>query len=272
MTTTDYRYSYAPTPPPARGGPNRLAVLAGLTVLLIVSVMTAWFFAARVLGRQDLDVSVTADPAGASLVRITGSNATVDVQSSPDGQVHVHAKGSYAGDEPQISARTADGETDVTLRCDSSWLSACDIDATVQVPIALAVQVATDNGGVSVDGIDGDLALFSDNGRLEVRGGAGEISATTDNGDVSIKNSRATAVTVISDNGDVDVELQSAPRSVDARTDNGDIDIAVPGGSKYAVDTGADNDALDIDVGIDSDSPHVIKAETDNGDIRIHTS
>lgn len=257
------------TTPPSRG--RRTTVLVVLTVLLVVVVAAAWFLITRVLGREGLDTSTAASTAGVTSVRINGSNADITVLVASDDQVHVHATGTYSGDEPDISVQTIDGESVVSLACPRGWLTSCDIDATVEMPADLPLLAVTDNGDIEVSGLTAALDLTSDNGGLTIEGGT-VILASTDNGSVTVQNSRATDVTVRTDNGDVDVELLSVPTRLEAATDNGNVDLAVSGAGKYVVDTASGNGEIRVDVGIDTDSANRIKATTDNGDIRVRSS
>ena len=260
-------------PPPDRPAPgHRPGLLTGLAVLLVAVLVGGWFVATRVFGREDLNVTTSAATAGATSVHIDGSNADVTVEPSPDSAVHVHATGQFAGTAPDIRARTADGVTTVTLHCGSGWLNWCDINATVQLPADLALRMNTDNGSLTATGITGNLDLTSDNGDLDIRGGGSTITAVTDNGHVWIRDSTASSVTLRSNNGGVEAEMRTVPKSMDVQTDNGDVDLTVPGSAKYDVKSNTDNGTVKIQVGLDSDSGSHIVVATDNGDITVRTS
>ncbi len=71
------------------------------------------------------------------------------------------------------------------------------------------------------------------------------------------------------DGGDVDMQFAGPPTRVRARTDGGDIDISVPAATAHRVVASSDGGSTRVDIATDPDSPYVIDAHANGGDVTI---
>lgn len=78
----------------------------------------------------------------------------------------------------------------------------------------------------------------------------------------------ATSVSVVSRNGDTDLDLTSVPDRVDVQSQDGNVRLGLPA-SAYAVRTAAKKGDVTVDVADDGTSSHSVNVQTRNGDIRI---
>jgi len=98
-----------------------------------------------------------------------------------------------------------------------SFRSGYDLD--IKVPFASSIKIEGVNlGGVSVEGVNGEIEIESANGGIKLGGVSGSVVATTTNGDVDVVLNRIT--------GDKPMSFV---------TFHGDIDVTLPGDAKVNV-------------------------------------
>ncbi|CAO0833638.1 Lipoprotein OS=Streptomyces microflavus OX=1919 GN=Smic_21380 PE=4 SV=1 [Streptomyces microflavus] len=75
------------------------------------------------------------------------------------------------------------------------------------------------------------------------------------------------------DNGEIRLGFSGVPDLVDTVSDNGSIVIDLPqGGQKYTVNASADNGEVSIGVPRSDSSAHVVKARSDNGEVKVRSA
>lgn len=162
-----------------------------------------------------------------------------------------HHRGSR---KPEVSHRLSGDTLAVEDRgCTGfSLTSGCSTDFRVTVPAGTVVQVSTDAGDFTANGV----ALP-------------ELRVTTDAGDVKAAGLESQTIHAETDAGDVRLQLQNSPSLIEAQTDAGDVTLAVPMGS-YSIATDTDaGDANVTRVVNDPSAPNRISARTDAGDIDV---
>jgi hypothetical protein len=131
----------------------------------------------------------------------------------------------------------------------SHW---CDLSYTIEVPRDTDVRVESDNAGMEVHGIDGDLDLENDSGPI----------VGTD--------LRSRVAMARNDDARVELEFLDPPDRVSVENDTGRISLVVPDIDEgYAVETQNDEGSTDVVVRTDPDSPHAISVDNDTGRIEI---
>ncbi len=186
-------------------------------------------------------------------VDVTTDNGQIEVTSGAVDEIEIRSVMQEVDEGDAEYSIETDGDRLVLIgECDSVWWQRCSVGFRVTVPGDFDVDVATDNGRVSVVGIAGDVDIETDNGAIEAdRLDAEQVNARTDNGRIR-------------------VVFDSAPMIVDARTDNGAIAIRVPGGDDgYDVDAGSDSGSVDVDVRTDPAAERHLTARSDNGAIDV---
>lgn len=180
-------------------------------------------------------------------------NGAIKFEPSPDNQVHIRAEKKWGrrGDPRDISfalVRTSTGLTVCVLRheidsCEEDGIDSrrqrdysndARADITIQVPRGAHVSANTVNGGVRVDGMNGEIKASTVNGGVTVATSGGPVSATTVNGSVH-------------------AEIGTASReAMRFRTVNGSVEISLPG------ETSADLDISTVNGSINTEFPLTI--------------
>ncbi|MFJ5720263.1 DUF4097 family beta strand repeat-containing protein [Streptomyces sp. NPDC093149] len=173
------------------------------------------------------------------------------------------------GPDPQWSMQ--DDTLTLRVKC-RAIISDCSAQHQVKVPRGVAVVVKGDNGKVVASGFDTPLDLHADNGKVTVRDSSGPLKLESGNGSIAAEGISATSVSARSDNGRVQLGFTAVPDLVEAKSDNGRISIDLPAGSvRYAVSATARNGRISVDAPRSDDSPHVVKAHSNNGRVTVRS-
>lgn len=108
----------------------------------------------------------------------------------------------------------------------------------VYVPRRSSIHLSSDDGGLTLSGVSGDLTLRTGDGAIEVRDAGGQLQVNTGDGEITVKNFEGQ---VDARTGDGGISLDGNFNAVAARTGDGSITLAVPAGSNFTVETNASN-------------------------------
>jgi hypothetical protein len=255
MSTTTPLSPTAPPAAPAPQGANvALRVGAVITGLLIVLAALSLFslFAGRDTHTTQRAFSA---PVSASPLAIeTGSaDVTLLADSASGIQVVQHSNavhGYHVG-----PARLSGDRLTLPSSCTGSglsWLFYCSVSYTVHVPRDLVVKLDVGSGDVTARGVTADLTIKVGSGDVEASG-LGSSTAIVHSG-----------------SGDVRLEFDSAPTTVQATSGSGDLQITLPhDGVPYRVveKTGSGDYANHVDTS--ESSAHTVEVETGSGDLSI---
>ncbi|MER5280558.1 DUF4097 family beta strand repeat-containing protein [Streptomyces sp. NPDC002809] len=167
-----------------------------------------------------------------------------------DVEVERRVSGTKIGGEIGAGWQFEGGILTLSVDCDGVSVN-CSAKYTVKVPRNVAVTAEYGNSDVQLSNLGG-AALH-----LEGRDG------TVQGDGIS-----ATSVSVVSRNGDTDLDLTSVPGRVDVQSQDGNVQLGLPA-SAYAVRTAAKKGDVTVDVADDSTSSHSVNVQTRNGDIHI---
>ena len=206
------------------------------------------------------------------LVRVDGGpNGGISVTAWDRDSVRVEAWVRTYGPSPEVAqarARAIVLETDGTIRAadlpgaeGGRWVS-----LRVTVPRASSLDLTTDNGGISVEGVAGQITLASDNGAIRLTDVGGDVRGRTGNGALRV------ALT----------DRQWQGGGLDLTTGNGSVRIAVPDGfdgriatgtrwGRVTNETGAASGATDgrsLDLTLGAGGP-LVRAVTTNGSVTV---
>lgn len=168
-----------------------------------------------------------------------------------DGAVRVTESMHSLGKRPSPSHQSDGGTLRLDAGCGGQAL--CEVDYTVRVPAAVAVEVSTVSGDVTIRNVSGDVKVDSKSGQVQ---GYGLASRNT---------------TINASGGAVTLRYSAVPSTVDVHADAGKVTLQVPSGTRYAVDTKAVFGFTVVDVPVEPSSDHKIKVYARAGDIRINT-
>ncbi|MEU9932935.1 DUF4097 family beta strand repeat-containing protein [Streptomyces anulatus] len=167
-----------------------------------------------------------------------------------DVEVERRVSGTRIGGEIAAGWQFEGGILTLSVDCDGVSVN-CHAQYTVKVPRDVAVTAEYGNSDVQLSNLGG-AALHLEGRDGTVRG----------------EGISATSVSVVSRNGDTDLDLTSIPDRVDVRSQDGNVQLGLPA-SAYAVRTVAKKGDVTVDVADDSTSSHSVDVQTRNGDIRI---
>jgi hypothetical protein len=145
----------------------------------------------------------------------------------------------------------------------------CTVDYTVELPADLPVSGQVDNGEVRLTAV-GEVQVRTDNGAVTLDGVRGPVDVQTSNGHVTGRHLDGGPVRARTDNGAVELTT-TTPQDVTVGTGNGAVTVAVAAG-RYVVDTRTDNGAEDVRVQNDPAGQHRVELTTDNGAITLSPS
>ncbi|MFF3036326.1 DUF4097 family beta strand repeat-containing protein [Streptomyces rubiginosohelvolus] len=183
-------------------------------------------------------------------VKSTSADLDLIAADVDDIEVERRVSGTKIGGEIDAGWQYEDGVLTLSVDCDGVSVN-CDAKYTVKVPRDVAVTAEYGNSAVQVSNLGG-AALH-----LEGRDGTVQGDGIT-----------AASVSVVSRNGDTDLDLTSVPDRVDVQSQDGNVQLGLPA-SAYAVRTAAKKGDVTVDVADDSTSSHRVNVQTRNGDIDI---
>jgi hypothetical protein len=145
------------------------------------------------------------------------------------------------------------------------------VDFTVTVPQGANLQLQTDSGDITVNGVDGQMTLATNSGSINASNDVlnGSSTMTTNSGDIRFDGTVGTSGTdqFLTSSGSVDLTVPSTSAfHVDATTNSGSIDI-------QGVNTNSSGTKASGDVGVGSQVQGTgVSINTDSGDIHLHLS
>ena len=104
----------------------------------------------------------------------------------------------------------------------------------VFVPRQSALHVSSGDGGVSLDGVSGEITLRSGDGAIEVSNSGGQLQVNTGDGTIQISKFDGQ---VDARTGDGAIALDGVFKALSARTGDGEISLTVPAGSSFTIET-----------------------------------
>jgi hypothetical protein len=155
---------------------------------------------------------------------------------------------------PEAEVVNTAGVVTVSGRClrQGTSLGACSVDMDILLPPEVAVQITTKTGDIHVEDV------------------GGEITATAKTGDVKLRGLRSSRVNATTATGDIEVELVTAPKSVQAQTSTGDLRIIVPDdGTIYRISARATVGTQNVKIPTSPTATSTISASTSVGDLTL---
>ena len=135
----------------------------------------------------------------------------------------------------------------------------------VRIPARLSLDLDSDDGSISVDGIDGEIEVRTDDGSVSVDTRGDAVDLRTD--DVSVRVGRvAGRIYVRTDDGGI--ELEEVNGNVDAATDDGSIDAYLADSLQGDIDLRCEDGHLTVELGSEKNL-HIIAEYSDGGRIRL---
>jgi hypothetical protein len=199
------------------------------------------------------EVREAALPAGGVLAVDARPNGGIQVHAWDRKDVRLRVKVEATADS-EAEARDLAGEvrivTEGTVKAvgparsrDRGWYASYRLE----VPRSAPLRLLADNGGLSLEGLAGDVELHTVNGGIHVEGGSGNIRGETVNGGVHLRLAGS----------------EWRGEGLDLRTTNGGVHLVIPEGYNARLETGT------VNGGVHSDLPVTTRGRWTGG--RIET-
>ncbi len=201
-----------------------------------------------------------------------GANGGIRVEAWDRDEVLLRAlvptQGRSEAEARRVAERVAI-DTDGTLRArvpESRDQASVSVSFMLLVPRASDLDLETNNGGIEIEGVSGEIRFAAQNGGVSLEGVGGDVRGRTTNGGLHI--------TLTGDRWD--------GTGLDAQTTNGGVRLIVPDGYSADLETGTTNGRLRLDFPLTmqsdierrvpttlGDGGPPVRAVTTNGGVRV---
>ena len=222
---------------------------------------------------EDFKFSYKLTPTGR--VSVEGYNGSIDVTGWERNEIEIVGTKYASSDEllKEIKIDTMNTADTVTLRVhrlknSESWFGrgGTGVKMTIRVPRKAQLdRIASSNGSVRIESVDGDARVTTSNGAIRVANLGGKLDASTSNGKLEAIDIKGGAMLRTS-NGSIQAESVRGP--FEASTSNGAIRARiddVPSGSPVR----ATSSNGSIELTFSSFHEHEVKASTSNSAITV---
>jgi DUF4097 and DUF4098 domain-containing protein YvlB len=250
-------------------------------------LLSAVLLAACTGGDADTIESFDTD---ASVTSLSIENGSGDVDIAVGASDLAHVTVSIWGERTSVTGDLDDSGR-LTLRTVCANDLRCRVDYRLEVPASIAATVDNGSGDVWVNGLLGDLNLFTGSGDIEIEdAGAADsrVVLDTGSGDLELRAIGGASLELLTGSGDVDahqltvplvraqtgsgsvrLEWDEQPFIIEAGTGSGDCEVAVPTGAyNVDIDTGSGGVAIDR-VTVDPTAERSIRISTGSGSVSI---
>ena len=182
------------------------------------------------------DVREQTIPARASL-RVDGrQNGGIEVIGSDRSDILVISKiQTQAGSESDAKSIADEIRLEVgdDIRADgpsTRWRSSWSVSYEIHVPRKTSLDLRANNGGISIENVDGRLEFETTNGGITLDGVSGSVRGETSNGGVDVRLTGA----------------RWTGEGLDVRSTNGGVEVTIPENYSARLETGTTNGGMDI--------------------------
>jgi DUF4097 and DUF4098 domain-containing protein YvlB len=219
--------------------------------------------------KEDFHYSYPLAPGGT--VSLENANGSVEISGWDQNTVEIngtkYARSKMLLDEVKIDASTSGGAVRIRTVRPVDTHGGSGARYTIHVPRRVLLDtIATTNGSIKVDGVDGNARLQSTNGSIRTQKIHGELNAKTTNGALEAEDLDGNA-NLHTTNGNIKVD--GTHGSLDAITTNGSITASLDHpASNWPLKLHSSNGHIDLTIKT-SNIPDV-RADTSNSSITVH--
>ncbi|MCO1655908.1 DUF4097 family beta strand repeat-containing protein [Pseudonocardia humida] len=255
---------------PAPTRPRRALVLLAVVFVLLAVVPGAVSLIAQ--GYRSTTEQTTSLASDVAMLTVRNGVGDVELVASPDDLVHVRTYAEHGLEPPALTAESTAAGVLLSARCEDLLAIECRVDYEIEVPRDFAVRVEVGSGDVAAHGLSGALALTARSGDTFLSDLSGPLTVRGDSGDVNAVQIDSDAVVVERTDGNIFLDMDTAPSDVRLWSERGDVVVGVPGAERYRVDSWAIDGETRIGVRTDASSAHAITATSGGGDVLVRTS
>lgn len=213
----------------------------------VASAAKAGDWGGRFIDRESKSFPVSGTPT----VKVSTYDGAVTIRSWDKPEVSYTAikRANHEASLKNISIEASQQGSSISIVASSISKSTDDNGSTaleIYVPRNANLNLSSDDGRLSVQGVSGDLVAVTGDGSIEVEGGQGRLNAKTDDGRIRISSFQGE---VDVNTGDGSIMLDGTFTGVHARTGDGSIVLGVRADSNFVVETNAEsvsNEGLSI--------------------------
>jgi DUF4097 and DUF4098 domain-containing protein YvlB len=203
-------------------------------------------------------------PATGSLVVDAGANGGIRVEGADIDEVRVRVRvETWEGTAPdEVVIQSSNGGLETAGPRRGHWSASFRIE----VPRSYDLDLQANNGGLRVEGVDGQVRLETTNGGISLASMSGDVQGRTANGGLSV---------------DLDGDTWRG-EGLDVQTSNGGIDLSVPDGYSAELVTGTVNGRMHVDFPVTvqgelrkelratlGDGGPTVRVKTTNGSVKV---
>jgi hypothetical protein len=238
-------------------------------LLAVGTVGWGAFNVVTLVAHEERTEVMTYAAADVSVIDVQSSAGSVTIEGTPGrDEITVTARISDGLRETGERQALVDGRLELRASCPVIGSDWCNVKYTIEAPAGIEVRAGTDNGRLTVHGVDGPVELQADNGSVDVADLPGDLTIGADNGSITGTRLTAANVTVETDNGSITLDFAEPPTTVDAQSDNGRVEVVLPDTEDfYNLDIATDNGQVSRDIRTDPTSSRQITIRTDNGNV-----
>jgi DUF4097 and DUF4098 domain-containing protein YvlB len=173
---------------------------------------------------------------GAPRVNITTFDGQVTVRGWDKAEVSYNATKRADSEESlkQISIESEQQGQVISINAKNDHNHNGTVNLEVFVPKQSTLHVSSGDGGVSLDGVSGEITLRSGDGAIEVSNSGGQLQVNTGDGAIQISKFDGQ---VDARTGDGAIALDGTFNALSAKTGDGEISLTVPAGSSFTIET-----------------------------------
>ncbi|MFC4913204.1 DUF4097 family beta strand repeat-containing protein [Actinomadura gamaensis] len=191
-------------------------------------------------------------------LKVTGRTGSVEVVGADVSAVTVTERLRFTENgRPNVRHQVTNGTLEATYSCPNSFSltgHTCEVDYRVTVPRALAAEVRTDTGGISLTGLTGAVTA---------RTNTGSVTGT------ELRPAASARFSARTDTGSVRLTFGTAPASLTARANTGQVKILLPSAQRYAVTADTNTGKTRVTIPTAPGASHTVDAHTDTGDLTL---
>lgn len=263
-----------------------------LIVLAVLGAATAW---AETTEDERFEQTVAMAPGGRVSLQNTNGHVTVETWNRDEVLISALKKARARGGDDareileEIKIRVTESAGGVTIETDlprGGWLhgTSASVAYELKVPASASLDLRSTNGQITVEGVDGDVALKTTNGAIRASRLGGNLRAETTNGKIEALGVAGTLAAETT-NGSIDAEITAATLTddVELSTTNGGVTLTLAPSVAARIDARAGNGSVRSDLplgqverekrnaltGALNGGGPTIRVRTSNGSIRL---
>ncbi len=228
---------------------------------------------------------VSLDNVNGSITVRTWDRDEVEIRAEKKGKAGSEAEAEEIVEAIEIRIANKSGAIDIETILPRRLLGrgkGASVKYELTVPRQATLDLSSSNGGIRVEGVEGEVQVSTSNGGIHIEDVGGNLRAHTTNGGIKAYDIRGT-VEAETTNGGIFAEMRAGrlEQDISFRTTNGSVELGVEAGLAASIDARTSNGRVKSDFGepegksrktlrvdLNGGGP-TIKLSTTNGSVRL---